>query len=75
MGAQDPSIGMSCLDYHSPDLYRVCSVNVLSDWPRYCGVQSWKMDSEEVEGQVERLVEGLEILSARVVERVEIEIG
>jgi hypothetical protein len=75
MGAQDPSIRMPCLDYHVPNLYRVGSFNVFGDWSCYDRIQVWEVDEEEVESKIERLVEILEVLSAGMVERVEVETG
>jgi hypothetical protein len=74
MGAQNPATRLSCLHHHVLHLYCVCSVNVLGDWSCYCRIRVWEVGEGEVEGQVERLVEGLEVLSAGMVERVEVEI-
>lgn len=66
---------MPCLDYHVLHLYCVRAVNLLSGRSSCCGMEVWEAGEEEVGGKIERLVEDLEVLSAGVVERVEIEVS
>jgi hypothetical protein len=72
MGAQSEAIGLSCLNYYVLHLYCVCVVHLLGGRSCCCGMEVGEAGEEEVEGKIEGLVE---VLSAGVVESVEIEVG